>query len=75
VLWCLNGQWEIKTSFRINPKTDFIEVFTHVWEDNIKMDPKEIRFERVDWIRVAQYRDQWRFLMNTEINFVLLTKN
>jgi hypothetical protein len=38
VLWCLNGQWRIKTSFRINSINDFIEMFTHVWEDIIKMD-------------------------------------
>jgi len=57
VLGCLNGQWKIKTSFRINPITDFIELFTHICEDNIKMDPRELRLERVDWIRVAQDRD------------------
>jgi hypothetical protein len=50
VLWCLNGPWKIKTSFRINPITDFIEMFTHVWEDNIKMDLREIRLKRVNWI-------------------------
>jgi hypothetical protein len=37
VLWCLNGQWKIKTSFRINPINDFIEMYTHVLEDSIKM--------------------------------------
>jgi len=26
-----------------------------------------IRLERVDWIREARYRDQWRFLTNTAI--------
>jgi hypothetical protein len=53
--------------------TDFIEMFTHVWEDSMKIDLREIGVERVDWIRVAQDRDQWRFLTNTAINFALLT--
>jgi hypothetical protein len=73
VLWCLNDQWKIKTSFRINPVTDFIEMFTHVWEDIIKTDLRKIILERVDWIRVAQDRDQWRFLTNTAINLMLLS--
>jgi hypothetical protein len=30
----------------------------HRWQDNIKMDVKEIVYEGVDWINVAQDRDQ-----------------
>jgi hypothetical protein len=30
------------------------------WEDNIKMDVKEIGWEGVDWIHVVQDTDQWR---------------
>jgi hypothetical protein len=26
------------------------------WEDNIKMDLKEIRYEDIDWIQLAQNR-------------------
>jgi hypothetical protein len=37
-------------------------------EDNIRMDLKEIGWERVDWIHLVQDRDQWRILMNTLIN-------
>jgi hypothetical protein len=33
------------------------------WVDNIKMDLREI-----DWIDLAQDRDQWRALMNTVMN-------
>jgi hypothetical protein len=29
-------------------------------EDNIKMDPKEIDRDIVDWIHLAQDRNQWR---------------
>jgi hypothetical protein len=35
------------------------------WEDNIKMARREIRWGGMDWIRMAQDRDQWRALVNT----------
>jgi hypothetical protein len=39
------------------------------WENNIKMDLKEIRWGgMVDWISVAQDRDQLQALVNTVIN-------
>jgi hypothetical protein len=38
------------------------------WEDNIKMDLKEIGFGDVDWIHWAQDRDRWRALVNTVMN-------
>jgi hypothetical protein len=38
------------------------------WEDNIKMDLKEIGFGDVDWSHWAQDRDRWRALLNTVIN-------
>jgi hypothetical protein len=38
------------------------------WEDNIKMDLREIGFGDVDWIRWAQDRDRWRALVNTAMN-------
>jgi hypothetical protein len=34
------------------------------WVDNIKMDLREM-----DWIDLAQDRDQWRALVNTVMNF------
>jgi hypothetical protein len=37
----------------------------HGWEDNIKMDLREIGFGDVDWIHWAQDRDSWRALVNT----------
>jgi hypothetical protein len=30
------------------------------WEDNIKMDLREIGWGGMDWIDLAQDRDQWR---------------
>jgi hypothetical protein len=38
------------------------------WVDNIKMDLREIRCDGVDWIDMAQDRDQWRALVNTVLN-------
>jgi hypothetical protein len=35
------------------------------WENNIKMDLIEIGWNRMDWIDLAQDRDQWRALVNT----------
>jgi hypothetical protein len=38
------------------------------WEDNIKMDVREIRCGDIDWIDLAQDRDQWNALVNTVMN-------
>jgi hypothetical protein len=38
------------------------------WEDNIKMDIREIGWGGMDWIDLAQDRDQWRALVNTVMN-------
>jgi hypothetical protein len=37
----------------------------HGWENNIKMDLKEIDCEDVDWTQRAQDKDWWWALMNT----------
>jgi hypothetical protein len=37
------------------------------WEDNIKIDLKEIEWGTVDWINLAEDKDQWRALVNTVI--------
>jgi hypothetical protein len=38
-------------------------------KDNIRMDLREKGWEVVDWIRVAQDRDQWRAFVHKEMNF------
>jgi hypothetical protein len=35
------------------------------WEGNIRMDLNEIGWEGVDWMHLAQDRDQWLALVNT----------
>jgi hypothetical protein len=38
------------------------------WEDNIKMDLREVGWEDIDWIDLAQDRDRWQALVYTVIN-------
>jgi hypothetical protein len=38
------------------------------WVDNIKMDLGETGWDSMDWIDLAQDRDQWRALVNTVMN-------
>jgi hypothetical protein len=38
------------------------------WEDNIKMDLREVGWGGMDWINLAQDRDKWRALVNAVMN-------
>jgi hypothetical protein len=38
------------------------------WVDNIKRDLREIGWDGMDWIDLAQGRDQWRALVNAVMN-------
>jgi hypothetical protein len=38
------------------------------WVDNIKKDLREIGWDDMAWIDLAQDRDQWRALVNTVMN-------
>jgi hypothetical protein len=40
----------------------------HRWEDNIKMDFREIGINGVNWIRLAQDRVQWQACVNMVMN-------
>jgi hypothetical protein len=42
------------------------------WEDGIRMDLREIGLGRVDWIRLAQDRDQWRAVVSAVMNLRVL---
>jgi hypothetical protein len=39
------------------------------WEDNIKLDPREIGIDGANLIQLAQDRVQWRACVNTVMNF------
>jgi hypothetical protein len=38
------------------------------WVDNIKIGLREIGWDGMDWIDLAEDRDQWRGLVNTVMN-------
>jgi hypothetical protein len=38
------------------------------WEDDIKLDLRVIGWGGMDWIDLAQNRDQWKALVNTVMN-------
>jgi hypothetical protein len=39
-----------------------------MWEDNIKLDLREICIDGANWIQLAQDRIQWRAFVNTVMN-------
>jgi hypothetical protein len=41
------------------------------WMDNIKMDLRDIGWCVIEWIDVAQDRDQWTALVNTVMNLLV----
>jgi hypothetical protein len=41
------------------------------WVDNIKMDFREVGWDGMDWIDLAQDMDRWRALVNTVMNLRL----
>jgi hypothetical protein len=40
----------------------------HRWEDNIKMDLREIEIDGTNWIQLAQDSVHWRAFVNTVMN-------
>jgi hypothetical protein len=41
------------------------------WEDNIKMDLREIEIDGANWIQVVQHRVQWLACLNMIMNLRL----
>jgi hypothetical protein len=39
------------------------------WEDNVKMDLRDIGIDGTNWIQLAQDRVQWRAILSTVMNF------
>jgi hypothetical protein len=42
------------------------------WENGIRMDLRDIGWESMDYIRLAQDRDQWRAVVNAVMNLTVL---
>jgi hypothetical protein len=38
------------------------------WEDNVRMDLREVGCGGMDWIGLAQDRDRWRAIVNADMN-------
>jgi hypothetical protein len=38
------------------------------WVDNIEIELREIGWDGMDWIDLAQHRDQWRAVVNKVVN-------
>jgi hypothetical protein len=60
VFYCISG---FVSFFEIS-----VTEYLRRWVDNIKMDLGEIGWDGVDWIGMAQDRDQWRALVSTVLN-------
>jgi hypothetical protein len=41
------------------------------WDDSIRMDVREVKWEVVNWMNLAQNMDQWRPLVNTVMNLLV----
>jgi hypothetical protein len=44
------------------------EIPRHGWEDNIKIDLKQVGWGAMDWIELAQDRDRWRAFVTAVMN-------
>jgi hypothetical protein len=42
------------------------------WDYNIKQGLKEIGWQGLKWINLAQDRDKWQIIVNTAMNFRIL---
>jgi hypothetical protein len=45
------------------------------WEFGTKMDIREIGWEGVEWIHLAQDRDRWRAVVNADNKFEITTNH
>jgi hypothetical protein len=62
-----------KTLFTVTRNTTPLPLLVSIgyirrWEDNIKMDLREVGWEGADWIDLAQDRDRWRTFVYTVMN-------
>jgi hypothetical protein len=59
---------ETRTAYKILKRRNHAENPRRRWKDNIRMDLKEMGWEGVNWINLAQHRDRWRDLVNMIMN-------
>jgi hypothetical protein len=69
-MWHAWGRGGVFTGFWLGgPKVRDLWRFRHRWEDNIKMDLREIGIDGANWIQLAQDRVQWRTFVLMLMNF------
>jgi hypothetical protein len=68
--------WEKRNAYRIlvaKPEGKIpLRRPRRTWVDNTKMDLREIGWGGLDWLDLAQDKDQWRALVNTVSNLWVL---
>jgi hypothetical protein len=68
-MWHAWGRGEVFTGFLLGrPKIRDHWEDRRRWEDNIKMDLREIGIDGTNWIRLAQDRVQWWAFVDTVMN-------
>jgi hypothetical protein len=55
-------------SLLLRTDTSFVTLGRPRWEDNIRKELRETGWEGLDWVRLAEDRDQWRAVLNTVLN-------
>ena len=69
---CMGGRGEKRVVYRVlvgKPEGKRpLEKPRHRWQDNIKLDLREMGCGGMDWIRLAQDKDRWRALVNAVMN-------
>jgi hypothetical protein len=70
--WYAAHLGEKRNAYRIlmgkSEGTITLEIPRRRWEDNFKMDLREIEWGGMDWLPPTQNGDQWRALLNTIMN-------
>jgi hypothetical protein len=69
-MWHAWGRGEVFTGFRLGGSKAKRPLGRPMrrWEDNIKMDFREIGIDGANWIQLDQDRVQWRACVNTVMN-------
>jgi hypothetical protein len=68
-MWHVWGRGEVFTGFSLGGREQKpLGRPRRRWEDNIKMDLREIGIDGANWIQLDQDRVQWRAFVNTVMN-------
>jgi hypothetical protein len=64
------GDWRVVYRLLVGKPEEIrqLEKPRHRWENNIKIDLREVEWGGMDWIDLAQDRDWWQALVNAVMN-------